>query len=353
MGLYKQKSGKYWWISFSYRGRQIRKSTGTTKKKVAEAILAKTKTKIVENKFLDISNESNHTFEEMVKRYLEDYTIKKKPSTQRDDRRHFKNWNRFIGHRYLDEVTSDLISQYVKKRKDEVGPSSINRELAFLSATFNKAIRIWGWCRHNPVSGIPREKEKKRVKYFSDEEFSEIYKNLADWVKPIVLLGKNTGLRLSNLVKLRWDQVNLRERIICLDSEEMKNSQSLGIPLNKNSYEILKNMHKKRKVHSVFVFVKINGNHYSGWGVYHAFKKACKEVGFPDFRFHDLRHDFCSKLVQAGVDLYTVKELAGHKDITTTQRYAHLSPDHLREAVSVLNYHKPIIEEKNKRNKAV
>jgi site-specific recombinase XerD len=82
---------------------------------------------------------------------------------------------------------------------------------------------------------------------------------------------------------------------------------------------------------------------YTKWGVYQAFKKACKKAGYPDYRFHDLRHDFCSKLVQAGVDIYTVKELAGHKDVTTTQRYAHLNPERLKQGVSVLDYHSFII----------
>jgi len=88
-----------------------------------------------------------------------------------------------------------LISQYVQKRKEKVGPCTINRELAFLSAAFNKAIKLWGWCRDNPVSRVPRQKEKKRVKYFSDQDFEKISHHLVDWVRSIVLLGKSTGLR--------------------------------------------------------------------------------------------------------------------------------------------------------------
>ena len=71
-------------------------------------------------------------------------------------------------------------------------------------------------------------------------------------------------------------------------------------------------------------------------GVYQAFKKACIKANLPDFRFHDLRHDFCSKLVQAGVGLCTAKELAGHKDITTPQHYAHLSKAKFKDDIAVL-----------------
>jgi site-specific recombinase XerD len=64
---------------------------------------------------------------------------------------------------------------------------------------------------------------------------------------------------------------------------------------------------------------------------------VCQKANIENFRFHDLRHDFCSRLVQRGVDLYTVAALAGHKDIKMTARYAHLSPEKLRSAVAVLN----------------
>ena len=66
-------------------------------------------------------------------------------------------------------------------------------------------------------------------------------------------------------------------------------------------------------------------------------RDACKDAGIKNFRFHDLRHDFCSKLVQNGANLYSVAGLAGHKDIKTTQRYAHLSPEKLRSTIQILN----------------
>ena len=147
-----------------------------------------------------------------------------------------KNFFNFFGDRKLIEVTSDLISRYVVQRKKVVAPGTVNRELAFLSASFNQAMKIWGWCKDNPVSRIKREKERKRVKYFSDHEFSEIFRRLPNWVKPIVLLGKNTGLRLSNLIYLKWSEVNLKKKLIVLDAEKMKNAYSLGMPLNKTGF---------------------------------------------------------------------------------------------------------------------
>ncbi|MBI4390098.1 MAG: tyrosine-type recombinase/integrase [Nitrospinae bacterium] len=346
MGLFKQSGSKVWWISFSHRGRQIRRSTGTANRKLAESIYCKLKTQSVEGNFLDQPKARDKTFEELVARYLTEVTPDKKPNSQTDDRLHARNLTKVFGGKYLDEITSGLISQYRLERRKKIGPCRMNRELSFLSAAFNKAIKLWGWHKDNPVSRISREKENKRVKYFSDEEFSKIFGHLADWVKPFVVLAKNTGLRLSNLVYLRWSQVNLKDRLIVVDAEEMKNARTLGIPLNESAFTILGNT--KRSGRSDYVFCKGNGEPYTKWGVYRAFKKACIKAGFSDYRFHDLRHDFCSKLVQAGIDLYTVKELAGHKDIATTQRYAHLSPGKLKDAVAVLDYHSFIIVEKKR-----
>jgi integrase len=343
MALYRQNGSKVWWMSYSFRGRQLRKSTATTNKKVAESIYFKVKTQIAEERYLENAQSKNRLLSELFSRYLEEVTPNKNPTTQIDEKRFAKKFLEFFGDRKLSEITSDQVSKFVVQRKKVVAPGTVNRELAFLSASFNQALKIWNWCRDNPVSRIKREKEHKRVKFFSDQEFSEIYRLLPDWVRPIVLLGKNTGLRLSNLTHLEWSEVDLKKQLIILDAEKVKNSYSLGIPLNKQALEIVKEQSKQKKLHRQFVFPNREGKPFTKWGVYRAFKNACVKAGCPDYRFHDLRHDFCSKLVQAGVDIYTVKELAGHKNVTTTQRYAHLNPERLKQGVSVLDYHSFII----------
>lgn len=346
MGLYKQKAGKVWWVFYSYRGRQYRQSTGTTNKKLAESVHAKIKTQIVEGNFLEKSKDQDKTFDQLADRYLEEVVPTKSLNTQRDDRSYAKILKAEFKGLYLDEITPDLISKKKHQWKSRVGGRTINRRLSFLSAAFTEAIKVWGWCKFNPVSCIKREKENKRVKFFPDDEFEKIFEELVDWVKPIVLVAKNTGLRRNNVVHLRWSQVDLREKFIVLNAEEMKNQQSLGIPLNEKSYKVFKGLADKKK--SQYIFCKANGNPYTPWGVTRAFKKACINADYPDYRFHDLRHDFCSKLVQRGVDLYKVKELAGHKDISSTLRYAHLRREDLIDSIRVLDYSDSIIEDKKK-----
>ena len=92
-----------------------------------------------------------------------------------------------------------------------------------------------------------------------------------------------------------------------------------------------------RCLHSAFVFCDKEGKPYSPFKVSVAFKRASRKAGIENLRFHDLRHDFASNLVQAGIDIYTVKELLGHKDLRMTVRYCHLASENLREAIKVLD----------------
>ncbi len=89
-----------------------------------------------------------------------------------------------------------------------------------------------------------------------------------------------------------------------------------------------------RRLDSPCVFIDKNGKRFLD--VKRSFPSACRRAGIKDFRFHDLRHTFASHLVMAGVDLTTLKELLGHKDIRMTLRYGHLSPAHKKKAVELL-----------------
>ncbi len=121
-----------------------------------------------------------------------------------------------------------------------------------------------------------------------------------------------------------------------INLERTKNGEPLSVPTTDNVHNILKMLYMDKENGYVFGFGK-DGKPFNRTWVGKSFRDTCREAGIQNFRFHDLRHDFCSKLVQKGVDLYSVAGLAGHKDIKTTQRYAHLSPEKLRSTIQILN----------------
>lgn len=275
------------------------------------------------------------TLVELLKRYLKEYSCRNAKSTQADEKCYARFLKKEFNRMYIDEITSDVLASKVAAWRKVKGNRTINRKLALLSSSFDKGMKIWAWCDNNPVKDIPREKEVKRVVFFPDKDFEKIFKALPTWLKPIILIAKNTGLRLANVVFLRWDQVDLEQNFITILDTEMKNNHSLGVPLNNIASNVLNHLAKNKR--GKFVFCRENGKPYTRWGASQRFKKTCVKVKLPEYRFHDLRHDFCSKLVQKGADLYKVMALAGHKDIASTQRYAHLRRDDLRDSIELLN----------------
>ena len=154
---------------------------------------------------------------------------------------------------------------------------------------------------------------------------------LSGHLRPIVTIALHTGMRRGEIFSLKWEQVDLEHGFILLDIS--KNGERREIPINTTLEYLFKDL--PHSVESMYVFAGKNGNPLTD--IKNSFHAALKKAGILDFRFHDLRHTFASHLVMAGVDLTSVKELLGHKDITMTLRYSHLAPGHKRKAVQVLD----------------
>ena len=150
-------------------------------------------------------------------------------------------------------------------------------------------------------------------------------------MKPMVKFAVLTGLRKENILGLKWNHVDFTNRILHIP--ETKNDDPLKFPLSQPALEILKAIEKHSE--SDYVFYQSNGRRYQNINFDHLYD-ALQKAKISDFHFHDLRHTAASHLVMGGVDLATVKEILGHKDIKMTLRYTHLAPDHKRNAVETL-----------------
>ena len=155
----------------------------------------------------------------------------------------------------------------------------------------------------------------------------------ADYLKPIVLLATNTGMRRGEVLSLAWQNVDLTNKTLTVISESAKSGKTRHIPLNNEAYETLKSW-KADSDSSGFVFKGQDGKQLLE--IRKSWATVLDMAKIEDFRFHDLRHHFASKLVMASVDLNTVRELLGHSDLTMTLRYAHLAPEHKAAAVNLI-----------------
>lgn len=337
MGLVKR--GNVWWMSFTYEGRQIRRSTETSDKRLAEAILGKVKVQIVEGKYFDKPREEAKTFSELMDRYLREH------ASRRMHYRRYKNMvenlKAFFGDPKLHHVTPKTIVAFKNKRyADGVMPATINRELAVLKKAFNLACREWEWVRDNPVCRVSMEREQNtRDRWLTEEEEGRLLKIAPLWLRELVLFAANTGMRRGEILALNWNGVDFVRRTVTVFRS--KNGERRTIPINQTVQGILTRRHETRpdepQTGESLVFGSGAQTHLDGSNLRRAFTATLKAAKIENFHFHDLRHTFATRLVQAGVDLYKVQRLLGHKSPNMTQRYAHHFPESLRDGVEILD----------------
>ncbi len=332
MGLYKR--GGTWWMSLTFHGRRIRRATGTTNKRLAEEVLAKVKTSIVEGTWFDVAEEKSRTFGELLDEFVKDRSRRGRKMRFYDPI--VSRLRGSFGDLTLDQVTLSRLRDYKDQRRtDGVGPATINRELATVSGAFNLAVRELEWCRSNPATRVRSEKEPPgRTRYLTPEEEEKLFESSPAWLREIVVFAVNTGMRQGEILALRWPSVDLFRRTVTV--EQSKNGEKRTIPLNEVALELLKGRAKVRAIRADLVFPNLAGKSAERGNVERSFRLALGKAKIEDFRFHDLRHTFATRLVQAGVDLYSVQRLLGHKTPIMTQRYAHHSTDSLRGAVEAL-----------------
>jgi integrase len=153
-------------------------------------------------------------------------------------------------------------------------------------------------------------------------------------LREVIVVGLNTGMSLEELINLKWQNIDLFRRTLISTRE--KSDVTRTIPLNQTLLALLKGKSKIQSI-SGYVFYNKANNKLDRWKLKTQFNKAVSDARISHFRFHDLRHTFATRLVQSGVDLYKVSKLLGHKDISTTQRYAHHYPESLRSGVEILD----------------
>ena len=330
MAVYRSKKDGYYYIDYYVDGRRKREKISKNKK-LAENVLAKRKVEIAEGKYLDVRGKKKRwRFLEFVDEYYRYHCIHMKSRKKTHDV-HLRVLRAHFGDKYLDQISVMEVEKFKTKRINEVSPATVNRALSCLKSLFNKAIAWEKFDGPNPVCKVKLLKEdNKRLRYLEKEEIVKLLSVCDESLKPVVIIALNTGMRLSEILHLKWQDVDFKRGIIYL--LKTKNGDKREIPMNELAEVALKGIRKHPA--SEYIFYHKDGSPRKT--VRKAFTTALKKADIINFRFHDLRHTFASHLVMAGVDLNTVRELLGHADLTMTLRYAHLSPDHKKKAVDVL-----------------
>lgn len=337
---YRRDDSPIWWVSYTdASGRRIRRTTGTSNKREAQALEAKWKHEA--HQVSQWGMEPSHTFEDLMLAYL--------PAVEGEINLApvgfaIKRLKGMFAGRVLEKIKRADISAYIAKRKgDGISNATINRELDVFSAAINYARKRWDWDIPNPVHGMSLKEPEGRLRWLTRAESEALIRSAEEEPKAIHLpnfirLALNTGCRKGELLGLEWARVDLRGNTPRIRLEHTKNGKRRFIPLNEEARQVLLNLTRYRAEHcpaSPWVFSHPNGKRVLD--VHTGFRTACNRAGITDFRIHDLRHTFASWLVQASIPLLEVSKLLGHSTIEMTMRYAHLAPDNLTAAVSVLD----------------
>jgi len=176
-----------------------------------------------------------------------------------------------------------------------------------------------------------------REKVMTEQEEERLLETSSEHVKPVILMALQTGMRKSEIVHLRWNQVDLENREV--EVIKTKSGKKRIIPISRELYDVLTELSGSNKG-SEFVFQYADpktGTKRHLRYFRRAFENACRRAGIKGITFHDLRHTFASRLVRKGVDLITVKDLLGHSSVKTTERYSHSNREQKQRAVELLS----------------
>lgn len=245
-----------------------------------------------------------------------------------------------LGDRWLDEITTADIERFREALLDGRAPATVNRFRDQLSGMFKRAVRL-GLVGANPVTGIPKFRESAgRLGYLTSDEEAAVLAALPAPLRPMVTVAVNTGLRWSEQAALTWRDVDMLERVVVVHTS--KNGEKRTVPLNAAAVAAFLDAGAGRQrpqdpAEPVFTLSYRHAVRLFSRAVTRAqatLRDAGADAGRLDgFTWHGLRHTFASRLAMAGVDLLSVKQLGGWKTLAMVQRYAHLSPGHLRAAV--------------------
>ena len=327
-----------WWVNYFVDGKRHREKVGT--RKAASDLYSKRKNDARMGVKLPDSIKAKRAilFEELAKDAMEYSKAHKK--SHRGDISNLSSLLPVFGKLKAEEITPQIITAYFSTRTD-LKPASINRYRSTMSMIFAEGIRN-GKVTANPARLVRlRKEDNARLRFITFEEEAQIrsiIRRRCPMHEPDFTVAVETGMRLSEQHSVEWPNVHLDRQQIQLVAT--KNGSSRVVVLSKEAVEALKICHTGRSPHTPRVFLTRYGQPMENPRAWFrlVMQDAVKENRqLADVTWHVFRHTYISRLVMAGVDLRTVQELAGHKDISMTTRYAHLSPDHKLSAVAKLS----------------
>lgn len=247
----------------------------------------------------------------------------------------------FKGKTFAD-ITPMLVEHFKKNRREGLtqrgatrNMATVNRELAQLSKIFSLAVDN-GYCENNPCRKVRRFRvDNQRERVLTGEEEEQLFAAFAGGyasLRPVALLALHTGMRRGEMFGLRWPNLDFASNVIRLPREITKSGKARTIPLNGEALAALTELKERAGVSECV----LAGLGYGKSTLSRKFGEAVAAAGITGVTLRTLRHTFATRLKDAGVDPFTVRDLLGHASIQMTNYYTHATPETMRRGVEAL-----------------
>lgn len=341
MSIYRPKKSPYWHYDFTVAGRRFHGSTGAAVKEDAKNIAADIRRRAVTE--AHFPERVDMPLRDAFGRYWQEHARRKK--TAKDIFQKLETLIDGLGaDLLLSRIGNREIADYITKRRTQVSDASVNREITLLRAVLNRAKDVWEISFRMPNWKAHRLYEPRgRVRSLSADEQGRLLAALRPDMRQLVEFCLLTGSRVTAARTLTWDRVDLEGAQLRLEVKSKFTGEFLTLPITPAVRAILSRV---KGQHPIYVFTylcrspipgkRAQGQRYpfarDGWR--RTWAVALKKAGIDDFRFHDLRHTAATDMLKQTKNIAAVQKVLGHRDVTTTMRYAHVLQDDIAAALN-------------------
>ena len=324
------KRGNLYYVDFWIDDKRIRRSTKSVKKSDAESMSQL----IIKDHIAKHYGKSEFSLLQLIDKYYSFIKLENKKWT--DKIPHLESLAKEFGDKNLSEITYMECQEYINKLKGiKRTPATVNRYISTYHHLFNFAID-YEMLEVNPFRKVKKAKEKSRDRFFTDEEISKILggalelsinanSNNQKLLYYIILTAIYTGMRLSEILNLKWEDYRDHSFIV----QESKSGKKRIVPAHPDLIKVLSNLDTFKE----YVF---DLNRRVPDVITKQWRSLIIKLKIKDARFHDIRHYFSSQLQKNQISMITVSQLMGHSNIKTTQIYSHTDEEQKIKAIKSL-----------------
>ncbi len=282
------------------------------------------------------------TFENFCALYLEHQRTYNRPSSVESCHTTLRILQRYYGDDLeVAELRPQHLHAFVAERRKTVEPVTVNKDLRVFKALLNWAVEV-GYLGEMPFKvKMLRAPKKRELTPLSRTDIRKLISKAKGYQKILIHLGAVTGMRLGEMLSLRWEDIDFEGGLVTVQSENAKSHQQRSIPLGEKSLLLLREYRLRCPFNadSDLVFANRDGCRHLRSNVSRRLKKAWQDAGLYQEGVptsHGLRHAAASSMLAAGADIESVREVLGRSTVLTTQLYCHSSDEQKRKAVGSL-----------------